>query len=160
MCNRPNANTTTVSSYSVDDQSWSKYTEPSGVSCPQNFFNFYTSPPLKNGKHTLVVTNLNDGIGYFFDYLEVITPGIPNVTASPSSSSAPSSIGPVLSQPNKRVIVYIALGAAVFVAFSLLALILLCPRLRQKCLKGALSKRRRYNALFITSDNRKLMLEC
>ncbi|KAF8512775.1 hypothetical protein JB92DRAFT_2926309 [Gautieria morchelliformis] len=149
QCDPPGGNTT-VSAYKLDNIDVSVYTVPAGVACNQNFVNFFTSPPLANGLHTLVITNRNANAWYFLDYLEVTTPGpASNGTAPPtlssssvlssvSSTSSPSSSSSSLSAPSSTlqassstgttklatgVIVGSAIGAAVVVSMLILAVI-------------------------------------
>ncbi|KAF8588070.1 hypothetical protein K439DRAFT_702488 [Ramaria rubella] len=89
----PAGGNTTVSTYMIDGGSKSTYTVPPGVICNQNFVNFFSSPPLENGQHTLLITNLNNGAWYFLDYLQVTSPALlssTNVTSSSPSLSPPS----------------------------------------------------------------------
>ncbi|KAF8512776.1 hypothetical protein JB92DRAFT_3143633 [Gautieria morchelliformis] len=137
QCDPPGGNTT-VSTYRLDNNGPSKYTEPAGVKCNQNFVNFFTSPPLANGLHTLIITNLNANAWYFLDYLEVTTPGPasngtapPTLSSSPvlssvSSSSSPSSSLQASSSTGTTklatgVIVGSAIGAAVVASMLILA---------------------------------------
>ena len=48
--------------------------------CYQNFVVFYESPPLSNGPHTLVITNLNANASYYLDYLKVTMPALASST--------------------------------------------------------------------------------
>ena len=140
----PAGGNTTVSTYMIDNGGQSTYTVPSGVVCNQNFVNFFTSPPLANGKHTLVITNLNQNAWYFLDYLQVLSPGSSStsnvtITASAASSSSASSStsqssstnGSSSKSMNTGVIVGSVLGAAAVVAIVILAFMVYWRKRRQ-----------------------------
>jgi hypothetical protein len=106
----PAGGNTTVSTYTIDGGTASKYTVPAGVVCNQDFVQFYSSPLLSNGAHMLVITNLNQGAWYFLDYLKVTVP------APTSSSAATESTSTGSKAINPGVIVGIVLGTVVLLA--------------------------------------------
>jgi len=89
MCD-PGGGNETISTYTVDGGAGSNHTVPRGTVCNQNFVNFYSSPPLSNGLHTLVITNLNKGAWFFLDFLKVTAPGNSSLSSSASLTSAAS----------------------------------------------------------------------
>ncbi|KAF8512774.1 hypothetical protein JB92DRAFT_259904 [Gautieria morchelliformis] len=126
----PAGGNTTVSTYTLDNKSPSKYTVPARVACNENFVKFFSSPPLAHGLHTLIITNLNANAWYFLDYLQVTKPG-PASNGTVSSVSSPSSPSSSLQASSSTgttklatgVIVGSAIGAAVVVSMLFLAVI-------------------------------------
>ncbi|KAF8509307.1 hypothetical protein BU17DRAFT_26330, partial [Hysterangium stoloniferum] len=64
----PGGNITT-SLYSIDGQSPVRYTVPSNLNTIQYSVQFYASPPLTDGSHTLVITNVNDNSWFWLDFI-------------------------------------------------------------------------------------------
>ncbi|KAF8588067.1 hypothetical protein K439DRAFT_1630094 [Ramaria rubella] len=107
----PAGGNTTVSTYVIDGGPASTYTEPPGIVCNQNFFNFFSSPPLINGQHTLYITNLNNNAWFFIDYLQVTSPAATASStnavlsaslagaSSPASAILSASTSPIVSSP-------------------------------------------------------------
>ena len=159
MCD-PGGNTT-VSTFTIDNNGPSKFTVPSGIICNQNFVNFFNSPPLENGQHTLIITNLNQNAWFFLDYLQVIRPDLSSsentivsgslsstaasLTSSGTSTSLPASPKGTSKPISTGVILGTAFAAVAFVGILILSVTLWWRRQRQKVLTQALEIGR-YNA--------------
>ncbi|KIJ36734.1 hypothetical protein M422DRAFT_69614 [Sphaerobolus stellatus SS14] len=87
----PNNDPMAHSQYSIDGGPPTDYTIPQGISGQQFAIQFYTSPELPFGNHTLHITNLINNSWYYLDFLTIdLGNNSPSETVG-RSSPAPSS---------------------------------------------------------------------
>jgi len=78
---------TPQSSYSLDGGGATVYNRSTTQVLSQYGVIFYTSPIVRNGQHTLTITNLNDENTFFIDNFIIVTNGISASTNTPDTST-------------------------------------------------------------------------